>query len=166
MKKWAQEAKWIYWLTAFFRLISAWNFSGDFIISTFSTWFSLLVYSFLLLLFYTHKHKHAYIHTPYTHRAWKEYAHKEQHLDKTAKKFLLLKMKNSISVAFRWLLYWSFQRKEISDAWKVKGVVMRRNILNRIKNGPFQIWKAYTYYRNKVRMLSTFDDIVTCWNSR
>lgn len=161
MRKWAQEAKWIYWLTAFFLLTSLWNFSGDHIITAFSTWFSLLQYSFFLVQSYICTHKHAYIHTPYTHtpyihtpythRAWKEYARKEQHLDKTAKQFILLKMKNKTAIAFEWLVYWSFQRKKILDAWKVKGVVMRRKILNRIKNGPFQIWKAYTYYRNKVR---------------
>ena len=74
-------------------------------------------------------------------------------MDKTAKEFLLSKNKNKIAVAFQWLVFWSFQRKKISDAWKVKGTVMRRNVLKRIKNGPFQIWKAYTYYRNKVRIL-------------
>ena len=63
-------------------------------------------------------------------------------------------MKHKVTLAFQWLMRWSLKRKRMSDIWKVKGVVMRRKILCMIKNGPFQIWKAYTYYRKKVRIFS------------
>jgi hypothetical protein len=75
---------------------------------------------------------------------------REAMLHRRADNFLKGKIHRERDLSFKWLLFWCWQRRTIRYRWVAKGLAMRRRIRFAQQNSPFQIWRAYKYYKKQV----------------
>ena len=85
---------------------------------------------------------------------WKKYVKYVLSVKQRAVEYLRQRQLKAISLQFKWLRWWSYRRKHLRRSWLKEGLLcyLKKRFMR--LNTPFQIWRAYTYYKIMVRKRS------------
>ncbi len=85
---------------------------------------------------------------------WKKYVKYILSVKSRADNYLRKRQLNAISLHFKWLRWWSYRRKHLRRSWLKEGLLcyLKKRFMR--LNTPFQIWRAYAYYKIMVRRRS------------